>query len=292
VFNVLGKTIVSIVKVNDVSTAVEKAIELTGGLDINAGDVVVIKPNAKNPAPPGYGIITDPRVVEAVINLSFQRGAKKVKIAEGAAYPSGAYNTFAAFEAIGITEIAKRWNVELVDLNSYDSIDIDVTGGLVLDWVRVGKSVIEADVVINVPVLKTHKATLISACVKNIGVGCATREEKKRLHRLGIDEGLVDVYSVVPTTYHLVDGIVALEGDGPNLPPGKSRPLGLLIAGKDGVAVDTVCTKIMGFDPADVKHLQLAKQQGLGIMDLEEITIKGLKLEDVETTFKRPSTFS
>jgi uncharacterized protein (DUF362 family) len=292
VFNVLGKTIVSIVKVDDVSTAVEKAIELTGGLDINAGDVVVIKPNAKNPAPPGYGIITDPRVVEAVINLSFQRGAKKVKIAEGAAYPSGAYNTFAAFEAIGITEIAKRWNVELVDLNSYDSIDIDVTGGLVLDWVRVGKSVIEADVVINVPVLKTHKATLISACVKNIGVGCATREEKKRLHRLGIDEGLVDVYSVVPTTYHLVDGIVALEGDGPNLPPGKSRPLGLLIAGKDGVAVDTVCTKIMGFDPADVKHLQLAKQQGLGIMDLEEITIKGLKLEDVETTFKRPSTFS
>lgn len=288
----MGKTIVSIVKVNDVSTAVEKAIELTGGLDINAGDVVVIKPNAKNPAPPGYGIITDPRVVEAVINLSFQRGAKKVKIAEGAAYPSGAYNTFAAFEAIGITEIAKRWNVELVDLNSYDSIDIDVTGGLVLDWVRVGKSVIEADVVINVPVLKTHKATLISACVKNIGVGCATREEKKRLHRLGIDEGLVDVYSVVPTTYHLVDGIVALEGDGPNLPPGKSRPLGLLIAGKDGVAVDTVCTKIMGFDPADVKHLQLAKQQGLGIMDLEEITIKGLKLEDVETTFKRPSTFS
>jgi uncharacterized protein (DUF362 family) len=292
VFNVLGKTIVSIVKVNDVSTAVEKAIELTGGLDINAGDVVVIKPNAKNPAPPGYGIITDPRVVEAVINLSFQRGAKKVKIAEGAAYPSGAYNTFAAFEAIGITEIAKRWDVELVDLNSYDSIDIDVTGGLVLDWVRVGKSVIEADVVINVPVLKTHKATLMSACVKNIGVGCATREEKKRLHRLGIDEGLVDVYSVVPTTYHLVDGIVALEGDGPNLPPGKSRPLGLLIAGKDGVAVDTVCTKIMGFDPADVKHLQLAKQQGLGIMDLEEITIKGLKLEDVETTFKRPSTFS
>ena len=288
----MGKTIVSIVKVNDVSTAVEKAIELTGGLDINAGDVVVIKPNAKNPAPPGYGIITDPRVVEAVINLSFQRGAKTVKIAEGAAYPSGAYNTFAAFEAIGITEIAKRWNVELVDLNSYDSIDIDVTGGLVLDWVRVGKSVIEADVVINVPVLKTHKATLMSACVKNIGVGCATREEKKRLHRLGIDEGLVDVYSVVPTTYHLVDGIVAWEGDGPNLPPGKSRPLGLLIAGKDGVAVDTVCTKIMGFDPADVKHLQLAKQQGLGIMDLEEITIKGLKLEDVETTFKRPSTFS
>jgi len=113
-------------------------------------------------------------VVEAVVRLSLQRGARKVKIAEGAAYPSGAYNTFAAFEAIGITEIAKRWDVELVDLNSYDSIDVDVTSGFVLDWVRVGKSVIDADVVINVPVLKTHKGTLLSACVKNIGVGCAT----------------------------------------------------------------------------------------------------------------------
>jgi uncharacterized protein (DUF362 family) len=287
----LEKTVVSIVKVDEVSNAVEKAVELTGSLEVNEGDVVVIKPNAKNPSPPGYGIITDPRVVEAMIRLSFQRGAKKVKIAEGAAYPTGAYNTFAAFDAIGITEIAKRWDVELVDLNSYNSIDVDVTSGLVLDWVRVGKSVIDADVVINVPVLKTHKSTLLSACVKNIGVGCATREEKKRLHRLGIDEGLVDVYSVVPTKYHVVDGIVALEGDGPNLPPGKSKPLGLLIAGKDGVAVDAVCAKIMGFDPLEVKHLRLARQRGLGVMDLEEIVVKGEKLEDVVVDFKRPSTF-
>jgi uncharacterized protein (DUF362 family) len=288
----MGKTVVSIVKVDDVFNAVEAAVKLAGGLDIHDGDVVVIKPNAKNQSPPGYGIVTDPRVVEAMVRLSFQRGARKVKIAEGAAYPTGAYNTFAAFEAIGITEIAKRWDVELVDLNSYDSIDVDVPNGFALNWVRVGKSVMDADVVINVPVLKTHQGTLLSACVKNIGVGCATREEKKRLHRLGIDESLVDVYSVVSTRFHLVDGIVALEGDGPNLPPGTARPLGLLIAGKDGVAVDAVCAALMGFNPSDVKHLRLARQRGLGVMDLNEITVKGLKLQDVVTAFKRPSTFS
>jgi len=288
----VGKTVVSIVKVDDVFNAVEAAVKLAGGLDVHDGDVVVIKPNAKNQSPPGYGIVTDPRVVDAMVRLSFQRGARKVKIAEGAAYPTGAYNTFAAFEATGITEIAKRWDVELVDLNSYDSIDVDVPNGFVLDWVRVGKSVMDADVVINVPVLKTHQGTLLSACVKNIGVGCATREEKKRLHRLGIDESLVDVYSVVPTTFHLVDGIVALEGDGPNLPPGTARPLGLVVAGKDGVAVDAVCAVLMGFNPSDVKHLRLARQRGLGVMDLNEITVKGLKLQDVVTAFKRPSTFS
>ncbi len=288
----MGTPVVSIVKVGDVSTAVEAAVELAGGLGVHDGDVVVIKPNAKNQSPPGYGIVTDPRVVEALVRLAYQYGARKVKIAEGAAYPTGAYNTFAAFDAIGITAIAGRWDVELVDLNSYDSVDVEVPNGFVLDWVRVGRSVLDADVVINVPVLKTHQGTLLSACVKNMGVGCATREEKKRLHRLGIDESLVDVYSVIPTRLHLVDAIVALEGDGPNLPPGTAKPLGLLLAGTDGVAVDAVCAALMGLHPEDVKHLRLAQQHGLGVMDLQDITIQGLKLQEVVTPFKRPSTFS
>jgi len=193
----LSRTIVSIVRADDVPNAVEKVVGLAGGLGIEKGDVVVIKPNAKNQSPPGYGIVTDPRVVEALVDLSFCEGAKKVKIAEGAAYPTGSYDTIAAFEAIGMTKIAKKWDVELVDLNSYDSVDVDVKNGLVLDWVRVGRTAVEANVLINVPVLKTHRVTLMSACLKNVGVGCATREEKKRLHRLGIDEALVDVYSVV-----------------------------------------------------------------------------------------------
>jgi len=287
----LKKAVVSVVRVGDVSATVERAVNLAGGLEIGVGDVVVIKPNAKNQSPPGYGIVTDPRIVEALVSLSLHQGAKKVKIAEGAAYPTGAYDSMAAFEAIGITEIAKKWDVELVDLNSYDSVDVEVNGGLVLDRVRVGRSVVEADVVINVPVLKTHRGTLISACLKNIAVGCATREEKKRLHRLGIDKALVDVYSVIKPEFNLVDGIVALEGDGPNLPPGKSKPLGLVIAGKDGLAVDAVCAKIMGLDPEKVKHLKLAQQKGLGALDPAEIEVKGEPLSDVVTKFEVPSTF-
>lgn len=287
----MGRPIVSIVRVEEVPEAVEKAVELAGGLGIKEGDVVVIKPNTKNQSPSGYGIVTDSRVVEAMVSLSVRQGAKRVKIAEGAAYPSGAYDTFSSFEVSGITNIAKKWDVELVDLNSHDSIDMDVQEGLVLDWVRVGRSVIDADVVINVPVLKTHRATLISACVKNMGVGCATREEKKRLHRVGIDEALVDVFSVVKTSFNLVDGMVAMEGDGPNLPPGKSKPLGLLIAGKDAVAVDAVCAKIMGIDPNKVKHLILAQRQGLGVLDLDKIEVRGENLDDVVTGFEVPSTF-
>jgi uncharacterized protein (DUF362 family) len=288
----MKRIVVSVVRVDDVNESVQRAVDLAGGLGVEIGDVVVIKPNAKNQSPPGYGVVTDPRVVEALVDLAYRQGAKRVKIAEGAAYPSGAYDTFAAFQTSGIAEIARRWDIDLVDLNSYDSVDVDVSDGLVLDWVRVGRSVLEADRVVNVPVLKTHRGTLLSVCLKNVGVGCATREEKKRLHRLGIDEGLVDVYSIVRPGFNVVDGIVALEGDGPNLPPGKARPLGLIVAGEDGLAVDAVCAKIMGFEPSSVKHLRLAEEKSLGIMDLNKIEIVGEDLNEVATEFEPPSTFT
>jgi len=106
-----------------------------GGLGVEKDDVVVIKPNAKNQSPPGYGIVTDSQVVEALVSLSFRAGAKRVKIADGAAYPTGAYDTMAAFETMSMTKIAEKWDVDLVDLNGYDSLDADVPNGLVLDWV-------------------------------------------------------------------------------------------------------------------------------------------------------------
>jgi uncharacterized protein (DUF362 family) len=285
------RTVVSIVRLDDVSKTVEEAVKFAGGFGIKKGEVVVIKPNAKNQSPPGFGIVTDPRVVEACVSIAFKEGAEKVKIADGAAYPTGAYNTFAAFQTMGIMDIAKKWDVELVDLNSYDSLDLVVPDGLVLDWVRVGRSVIEADLVVNVPVLKTHRGTLLSACLKNIGVGCATREEKKRLHRLGINEGIVDVYSLVKPQFNVVDAIVAMEGDGPNLPPGKAKPLDLVITGKDGLAVDAVCATLMGFDPKNIKHLRLAHEKGLGNWDLNNIEIRGESLENVTTIFELPSTY-
>lgn len=284
-------TVVSIVRVENVPTAVREAVRLAGGLEIRDGDTVLIKPNAKNQAPPGYGIVTDVAVIEPLVEMTLEKGTKRVTIADGAAYPSGSYHTISAFETMGVTKMAKKWDLDLVDLNSYDSIDLDVPEGLVLDKVRVGRAVTQADFLINVPVLKTHRGTLLSNCVKNIGVGVACREEKKRLHRLGIDEALLDVFSVVKPHFNVVDALVCIEGDGPNFPPGKPRPMGLVLAGEDGVAVDAVCAKLIGLDPLEVKHLRLAHDRGIGIADLGQIEVLGERLEDVVTVFERPSTF-
>jgi len=284
-------TVVSIVRAENVPTAVREAVKLAGGLTIKDGDNVLIKPNAKNQAPPGYGIVTDVAVIEPIVEMSMEKGAKRITIADGAAYPSGSYHTISAFETMGVTKLAKKWGLDLVDLNSYDSVDLDVPEGLVLDRVRVGRAVTQADFLINVPVLKTHRGTLLSNCVKNIGVGVACREEKKRLHRLGIDEGLLDVFSVVKPQFNVVDALVCIEGDGPNFPPGKPRPLGLVLAGEDSVAVDAVCARLIGVDPFEVKHLRLAHDRGIGVADLGQIEVLGERLEDVAAIFERPSTF-
>jgi uncharacterized protein (DUF362 family) len=284
-------TVVSIVKSDFLNEAVIKSVEMSGGLDIRKGDVVVIKPNVKSQSLPGYGIVTDPKVIEPLIPICLDKGASKIVFAEGCAYPSGSYHTISAFEAAGYTDLAKKWDVRLVDLNSWDSVVLDVEDGFVLEWVRVGRAVVDADFLINVPVLKTHKQTLLSNCVKNIGVGIACREEKKRLHQLGIERALVDVYSKVIPQFNLVDAVVAMEGDGPNLPPAKAKPLGLIISGKDGLAVDAVCARIMGIKPSRVVHLKLANQKGLGTIDSNEIEIVGETVENVAVNFELPSTF-
>lgn len=285
-------TAVSIVRSDLIQEAVLSSVKMSGGLDINEGDVVVIKPNVKSQSPPGFGIVTDPKVVEPLIPLCFEKGASKVVLAEGCAYPSGSYHTISAFEAAGYTELAKKWDVGLVDLNSWDSVIVEVEDGFVLEWVRIGRAVLEADFLINVPVLKTHKQTLLSNCVKNIGVGVACREEKKRLHKLGVDRALVDVYSKVIPHFNVVDAIVALEGDGPNLPPGKAKPLGLIVSGRDGLAVDAVCASIIGVEPLEVAHLRLASEKGLGTIDLDRIEILGEPVEHLRMDFELPSTFN
>jgi uncharacterized protein (DUF362 family) len=285
-----GDGAVSIVKSANIEEAVTRAVELCGGMSqlITRGNSVLIKPNVKNPSPPGYGVVTDPRVVAPLVDLAREAGAGRIMIAEGAAYPSGAYDTFAAFEFSGYKRLAQEKNVELVDLNSYDSLDLEVPNATVLNRVRVGRSVTSADVVINVPVLKTHTQCLFSGCLKNWSVGIAAREEKKLLHRVGIHDSIVDVHMAVTPDFNVVDAVVALEGDGPNLPPGRPKPLGLVLAGANAVSVDAVAASIMDISPGEIKHLVKAEGRGLGTADLERIRVLGERIADVRSSFLLP----
>jgi uncharacterized protein (DUF362 family) len=284
---------VSVVRIGeegDITKAVEKAVKLTGGLDqiVSQGETILLKPNAKNTTSQGLGVNTDLRVIESLLNLVLEQRPGRVIIAEGAAYPSGNWDTMAAFKAAGITEIANREKVDLYDLNTTESVTIDITDGLVLKNFTTGKIVLDADVIINIPVIKTHVQTLASICLKNLAVGIAKKWEKKRLHSVGLDKSIVDIYANVKTHFNIVDGIVGVEGDGPNVPKGEPKPLGIILAGGDGLSVDAVGCTIMDIDPWDVPHLRLASEIGLGTIELNEIRVLGEPLKRIINPFKRP----
>jgi len=274
---------VSLVKVDQsgIEAAVRQAVALAGGLDeiVNSDSRVLIKPNLFRPEPSGMGLTTDCRVTEAVTRMVLELGAKSVVIGEGsgAGYDfDGSHSTEEAFRVSGTAHVAHRLGVESRNLNRDAFVEVTISNPYVMDKVRVAKTALESDVIISVPLLKTHLRTLVTLSLKNMK-GVMPGAEKRKTHRLGLDQAIADLNSVVKPSYVVVDGLAGMQGRW-EYPEDRFEP-GLIIAGRDPVAVDTACTCLMGFEPAQVMHLQyFARRQGT-VADLRRLELVGEPLE-------------
>ncbi len=284
--------VVSIVRLQggDVEEAVRKAVSLTEGFESVAweGARVLIKPNIVLPAKTGTGIVTDARVIEAVTKLVLERNPKQVVIGEGASVGydfQETHNSMDCMETAGVTEVAKRLGVGVVDLNRDEQVEVNAAGAFVMERFAIARTAFEADVIICLPVIKTHIRTGITCGLKNMK-GVLPGNEKKRTHKLGLDQGIVDLNRVVKPTFTIVDGIVGLQGVWGSLADENDRvPLGLIFAGSDVVAVDTVCAATAGFDVREILHIQLAAEADLGVCDMDRIDVRGERIEDVRQPF-------
>jgi len=283
-------SVVSIARVKDdrVQDAVRQAIEMAGGLEatIPPGSSVLIKPNVVSPSPSGSGKITDARVIEAVAKLVLQRNPGQVVIGEGSSvgydFP-GRKDSMHCLEVSGTAAVARRLGVELVDLNRDERVHVRAEDAFVMEAFAVARAAWEADVIVDLPVIKTHVRTGITCGLKNMK-GVLPGDEKKRTHQLGLDRGIVDLNRVVKPHFTLVDAIVGMEGTW-QVPEDAVR-LGCIVAGTDVVAVDAVCATIAGFDVEQILHVQLAAQEGLGVADLARIEVRGEAIADVARRFK------
>jgi uncharacterized protein (DUF362 family)/NAD-dependent dihydropyrimidine dehydrogenase PreA subunit len=152
----------------------------------------------------------------------------------------------------------------------------------------------KCDCVVNMPKFKTHNLTLLTAAIKNL-FGLVWKTHKTELHKRYFDINafskiLVDIYEEVRPALTVIDGIVAMEGDGPGT-SGKLRNAGLLLAGSDCVALDSVLALIMGIESFDILTTKEAAARGLGVADIKSISVVGEKLEDAKlANFILPST--
>jgi uncharacterized protein (DUF362 family) len=217
--------------------------------------------------------------IETLVGLIQECGAKPV-VAEG---PFMNYDAEAVFKITGVRELCKRVKVDFVDLNKAETVEVHVPGGKAHRKLRIPRVVIEADRIVNVPKLKTHHLTTLTCSMKNMK-GVLPGRDKQLSHVRGLHQAIVDISKVVRSDLIVVDGLLAMGGMGPTF--GDVVPLGLVIAGTNPIAVDTVCARIMGVSPTDVEHLRIAFHD-FSIKE-EDIMTVGLPLQEIKSKFRIP----
>jgi uncharacterized protein (DUF362 family)/Pyruvate/2-oxoacid:ferredoxin oxidoreductase delta subunit len=265
----------------------KEAIDLLGGIQhfISPEETVLLKPNLLIGRPAEKCVNTHPLVVKAAARLVLEAGALPL-IGDSPQLDSAQK----ACDKCGIGDVARELGLEIVE---FEPIDRANPAGRVFKSFTLGKVVNEVDKIINLAKLKTHSLTGLTLSVKNM-FGCVPGARKGQWHVRTHTAGkeyfarmLLDLYYFVKPTLNIVDGITAMEGQGPGF--GDPRPLGLMIAGADGVAVDRVIAEIVNVPVEQVPTLMVALQEGYGTARLEEIEVRGESIAEVTVAdFKAP----
>lgn len=244
---------------------------------------ILIKPNLCYYWDFSTGETTDPRVVASIIDYIHEMGCgeAEIKIIESDA---SAMRTEHAFRMLGYDELAKKKSVELVNLSDDETCEKDVTVQKHKFTLTLPRSVFDCDLLINVPKLKVGpyaggQCLHMTCALKNL-FGCIPQPKKVEFHPR-LNETIVGVNKLITSGLTVVDGIVAL---------GKHPVrLGVIIAGKDNLAVDSIAARVMGYNPWRIKHLRLAVEEKVG--NVENLRIVGENLEDICDLFPRRNRY-
>ncbi|MDW8186314.1 MAG: DUF362 domain-containing protein, partial [Anaerolineae bacterium] len=195
-----------------------------------------------------------------------------------------------AFETSGMRAAAERGGADrIIYFDEVETVEVEIPGAKLFRKAQVFKPFLEADRVINLPKMKVHLAGTVTLGLKTwngIIPNVHPSGQQQDVHRIDLGQKFADLYRVRKADLTLVDGIIAMEGQGPHV--GTPVEMNLLIAGTDTVAVDAVCAYIMGFDPIEIPSVRIAATEGLGEADITKIEIAGVPIAEVRTFFRRP----
>ena len=246
----------------------QKVFEAAGGIRqfVSKGDVVVIKPNISWARSPKMAATTNPEVLQAVIELCQEAGAKKVRIAD---------NTIDTaefcFSVSGAANVAKTTGAELIDPDSSLMREMKLHGDLLDVW-PVYLPIVEADKVINLPVAKDHILSSVTLGMKNWFGAIGGR--RGSLHR-EIHPNIVDLVQFFKPSVTLIDATRIMARNGPS--GGSTSDVvtkNTLILSDDPVAADGKAAFLLGKEPQNIGYIKLAKKWGLGTHDFSKLVQK------------------
>ncbi len=261
------------------------------GLDVR-GKRVVLKPNLVE-FDPTTTINTHPLIVHAAMEAFREAGAAEVRIAEG---PGHRRNTLELAEAAGYFGVVPRFETRFTDLNVDEIARVDLEKPRSrLRELYLPRTVLDCDLLVSLPKMKTHHWVGATLSMKNLfGIvpGGVYGWPKNILHWAGIPHCIADLHRLFsgpnadragrPALFAIVDGILGMEGNGPI--QGTPKPAGVLVAGRDLVAVDAVCCRIMRIEPRRIPYLSMEAPPGR--LDPEGVKLIGEPIESVQTPFE------
>ncbi|MHA1792866.1 MAG: DUF362 domain-containing protein [Promethearchaeota archaeon] len=284
----ISKIAISKVENDDVEGAVFKALKLMNARSImKKGMVVLLKPNMLSAKPPERAVCTHPLVLKAVIKWVKQFEPKRIVVGDssGGISPN---TTRKVIKASGLGQVCEEEGVEIIPFEATPLKIYPVANSYVLDEIISTSLIQEADLIINLPKIKTHGLTKLTCCIKNM-FGTLILANKQKIHARfpnmkDFSKALVDVYSISKPQLTIVDGYYCQEGQGPSA--GDVVKLDIILAGNDPVALDTAACKIIGIDPESVLHVKFAAEKGIGTMNFSKVNVKGVSINEVRRKFK------
>jgi uncharacterized protein (DUF362 family)/Pyruvate/2-oxoacid:ferredoxin oxidoreductase delta subunit len=286
------KSTVSIVKCQnyddrEVEEGLRKAIGLLGGIAqfVQKGNRVLLKPNLLYGKAPEKAVTTHPSIVKGMIKIVREGGG--IPFIGDSPAVGGLLRTA---DKAGIKSVANEMDCPLVE---FDQPVLAPKGGRKFSkQLEIDRKVSEANVVINLPKWKTHGLTLLTLGVKNL-FGCVPGTKKALWHlKAGQDrkvfaQMLVDLYQVVRPSLTILDGIIGMEGNGPN--SGHPISLGLILASTDPLGLDQIVCDLLGIPREALPTNRVAFEEGLAINGVEVV---GERVEQVKIPRFRLPTLS
>lgn len=268
---------------------VSQAIELIGGINdiIKPGSKVLLKVNLLMAIAPELGSTTHPAMVRAVAKYLQQKGCE-VWVGD-----SSSWNTKKALKVSGIQETAESIGVKVLNFNEFTPVKVPLPPGSALKETYMAQPLFDADVIISLPKLKSHELTGFSGCIKN-SFGMVVGQRKGEIHRAfpkipDFAKAVIDIFLLKPPALFIMDGIICVEGTAAK---GTPKKIGVVLASKNGFALDTVAERIIGFKPENLPIPTEAKRRGIRGNSMEEIDLFGDPLSQLMVRYKKPGTMA
>ncbi len=256
-----------------VCEGVKKGIELIGGLRsvIKQNERVLVKPNLLAAAQPSKAVTTHPAVFGAVLKVLQEEAYENVVYGDSSGVSASSKDKPA--DVCGLSEVAEKYNIKFGDFQT--AAPVEFSGGVAAKKFVLCKEASDADAIISVCKMKTHALTKITGAVKN-QYGCIFSGNKALGHAKypnakAFSQMLVDINNYLKPRLFIMDGIIAMEGNGPG--SGDPTPMRVLLVSKDPVALDSVFARLVNLNPLLVPTIVAGEKQGLGNSKYSDISI-------------------